>query len=465
MDRDVFNGCGSVTIYCEALSMPCKWDCLWNSSFGPVVWGYAGEFGITEDGFKYAVCKDKSGSEYIYITGYDVNRSHNYYNDLSIPEDILVGDKEMPVKFISEYAFRDCSSLRSLVIPSSVTSIGDRAFKDCKNLTSITIPGSVTSIKGYLFYGCDNLSSITISDGVTTIEEYAFRGLQSLASITIHASVTSIGDHAFQGCKSLTSIAIPGSVTSIGREAFSGCDSATIYCDVSSKPKGWDILWNSSARPVVWGYTGESGVTKDGFKYAVSKDQNGNESICIIGYDSTGYHGYYEDLSIPRSILVGSKKTPVKFISNGAFLGCNRLRSIIVPGSISSIGNAAFSNCINLSKITISEGVSSIGSAAFYNCISLKSITIPSSVTLIESCVFGKCKSLTSITIPDSVTSIGNFAFAETGLASITIPDSVTSIWDAAFFNCPFLKSVTIPSSVTLIGNHVFDIKTTVLRE
>lgn len=226
MDRDVFNGCDSVTIYCKALSMPCEWDCLWSSSFGPVVWGYAGECGITKDGFKYAVSKDQNGNESIYITGYDVNKSHSYYNDLSIPECILVGNKEIPVKFISEYAFRNCS-LESLVIPSGVTSIGDSAFQDCENLTSITIPGSVTSIKGCLFYGCDNLCSITISDGVTTIEERAFEGLQSLASITIHASVTSIGDHAFQGCKSLTSITIPDSVTSIGNDAFF-CVKATI---------------------------------------------------------------------------------------------------------------------------------------------------------------------------------------------------------------------------------------------
>ena len=329
-----------------------------------------------------------------------------------------------------------------------------------ENVTEVNIPKTVTvdgkklevkSIDSYAFCNCNHLKSITIPDGVTLIGKGAFCNCENLTTITIPGSVTSIGWEAFKYCKSLTSITIPGSVTSIGRGAFRGCDSVTIYCEALSRPCKcdslwtceWDSLWSWSFGPVVWGYAGECGITKDGFKYAVSKDQNGNESIYIIGYDSTGYHGYYKALSIPRSILVGSKNTPVKFISNGAFRGCDRLRSIVVPGSISSIGNAAFSNCINLSKITISEGVSSIGSAAFYNCISLKSITIPSSVTLIESCVFGKCKSLTSI----------------------TIPDSVTSIWDAAFFNCPFLKSVTIPSSVTLIGNHVFDIKTTVLRE
>ena len=70
-------------------------------------------------------------------------------------------------------------------------------------------------------------------------------------------SVTSIGYEAFSGCSSLTTVTIPGSVTSIGRSVFSDCTSLTIYCEVASAPSGWSSDWNSSSRPVVWGYTGE----------------------------------------------------------------------------------------------------------------------------------------------------------------------------------------------------------------
>lgn len=46
---------------------------------------------------------------------------------------------------IGDYAFTDCKSLVSLVIPNSVK-IGYRAFENCSALETITIPNSVTSI-------------------------------------------------------------------------------------------------------------------------------------------------------------------------------------------------------------------------------------------------------------------------------------------------------------------------------
>lgn len=45
-------------------------------------------------------------------------------------------------------AFIGYSSLRSIIIPDSVTEIGTEAFAGCDSLTSIVIPEGVTTIEG-----------------------------------------------------------------------------------------------------------------------------------------------------------------------------------------------------------------------------------------------------------------------------------------------------------------------------
>ena len=119
------------------------------------------------------------------------------------------------------------TSVTSVVIPSSVTSIGVYAFGGCHRLTAIYISNSVTSIGSFAFYGCTGLTSITIPNSVTSIGRSAFNGCTALASVTIGNSVTSIGETAFERCTGLTSITIPNSVTSIGNGAFTGCTSLT----------------------------------------------------------------------------------------------------------------------------------------------------------------------------------------------------------------------------------------------
>ena len=75
------------------------------------------------------------------------------------------------------------TSLKSIIIPDSVTRIAWKTFAECSSLTSITIPNSVTRIASDAFSGCTGLTSITIPDSVTEISYDAFYGCSSLTDV------------------------------------------------------------------------------------------------------------------------------------------------------------------------------------------------------------------------------------------------------------------------------------------
>ena len=66
---------------------------------------------------------------------------------------------------IGSAAFRECSSLTAISIPSSVTTIGNSTFYGCSSLTSVTIKGSVTNTGMSLFSACSNLIEIIVENG------------------------------------------------------------------------------------------------------------------------------------------------------------------------------------------------------------------------------------------------------------------------------------------------------------
>ena len=218
-------------------------------------------------------------------------------------------------KIICDRAFVDCKSLRSIVIPDGITSIGYGAFSGCKSLADIVIPDSVSSIGNCAFEGCKSLCSLVIPDSVTSIGEGAFYDCKSLISIVIPDSVTSIGRGAFSGCTSLTNIAIPDGVTSIGDCAFCGCESLSNI------------------------------VIPDSVTSIEDSAFNGCESL--------------------NSVVIPDGVTS---IGESAFLGCGSLTNIAIPDGVTSIGDCAFLGCGSLTNIAIPDSVTSIGYCAFDGC-------------------------------------------------------------------------------------------------
>lgn len=153
---------------------------------------------------------------------------------------------------ISQYAFCNCTPLKSITIPDSVLSIGHWAFQNCTKLNSISLPDSVKSIGDGAFYGCTNLKRVTIGDSIERISWNAFDECIKLKFFlyedvkylgnnnnpyialissydpdilfcTIHPQTKIIADSAFKGCRHLMDVIIPNTVKSIGDGAFEKC--------------------------------------------------------------------------------------------------------------------------------------------------------------------------------------------------------------------------------------------------
>lgn len=115
-----------------------------------------------------------------------------------------------PVTGMKMQAFIECTSLKSVSMPESMTWIGDSAFAGCTGLEQVEFSPNLTTIGPNSFYACNGLTSVGIPDKVTSIGSLAFFGCLKLESITIPASVTTLDSTFVFGCTNLKKIEFKG---------------------------------------------------------------------------------------------------------------------------------------------------------------------------------------------------------------------------------------------------------------
>lgn len=103
-----------------------------------------------------------------------------------IPDTVKVGGVICKVSEISVNAFKDDTTLKTVIIGKNVKVIGNTAFYGCKNLAKVSGAGAIVQIGDRAFYNCMALSGIVLPSTVTSIGKQAFYNCRNLKSITIN---------------------------------------------------------------------------------------------------------------------------------------------------------------------------------------------------------------------------------------------------------------------------------------
>lgn len=151
---------------------------------------------------------------------------------------------------IGKMAFYGTQALKSIDIPSTVTSIGESAFADCFSLEKIEL-GQIASLGQNTFARCSSLETAkiqgspdviyppnmfgtwgsghsaaplkTLEIGAGEIQFDLSRQKDSIETVVLGDGVTEIPAHFAAGCTKLTSVSLPDALTSVPAYAFNGC--------------------------------------------------------------------------------------------------------------------------------------------------------------------------------------------------------------------------------------------------
>ena len=316
--------------------------------------------------------------------------SHHVYRDNVLPD----------------YAFRDCSSLQSVILPTSITRIGHRAFfPNSLWLSTLEVPEGVTSI-GILsfadYFDRENGVTLILPSTLQRIENGAFSGCGFECELNLSDDVTYIGERAFEDCHHFYgTFHLPSKLTSLSGRMFSGLGDT-------------------------W---------KETQKYAF----NGS-------------------LELPQGIT--------DIPGNAFSINFKERISLFIPQGVRTIGDYAFSN-MKFSSLSLPDGLEYIGDGAFTPktlCIYAQRreqclpcpIQLPSTLKTIGNACFFGCGIEGELTIPAQVPVIGEKAFSTNFLTKVMCTGQLEEIGSEAFADNNELTHVVLPRYLDVIGNRAF---------
>ena len=213
-----------------------------------------------------------------------------YYgkSELKIPSYISINGTEYPVAVIGPDSFMG-SEINSVKIPETVREIQSRAFQSSK---ITTVSWSNNSLLSYIcdgaFRDCTLLRNFTAPDGTRYIGNDAFMNCRMVAGMDIPDSVKILGSRAFYNCVKLSGISIGSGITEIKDYTFA-------YC----------VMLDNVYLP---------------------------SQITVIGTEAFA--------NCRMLSYIDTNK--IQTIGDGAFMSCDKLKSMVLNDGLESLGKDAF---------------------------------------------------------------------------------------------------------------------------
>lgn len=431
-----------------------------------------------------------SGTEKLSSSGGYVFAHCENLAEINIPES---------VKWIQNYSFLNCKSLRTIDLNVANGQLGEAAFAHCESLETVTLCADLKTLPSKAFIYCYSLSDIHTAGAtgetanvadlsqITSFGSNAFQHCTGLKKVTLStdSSFTALSNYLFDGCSALEEVTLPNQLTYLGTYTFrnSGLKKVRI-------PDGVSVL-GSSATNLYPSLTTQVGVF-DGCTKLTNLDLNNVirigglafrncpltevadtldlskvEEFCTGAFAGTGLKQVNLSGVLLKSTGTSAKNPPMGF-GNGS---SNRTTLLT-----NSDNEGVFENCTQLTKVTFSNqtGTFAFGSGAtsktvkvefgaqmFKGCTALESVEMPASAVTFADQTFYGCSALKEIKNTDKkeITSFGNYTFAGcTSLEAIDFSEATAkSITTGMFDGCTKLADVKLNTGeITSIGSSAF---------
>ena len=391
------------------------------------------------------------------------------------------------VNVINDYAFYGFNSLKTISLPSSLTTIGASSFDKCDNLIfneydNAYYLGNATNNYMVLFKAKDsNIESCNVHENAFYIYKNAFLNCTNLKSFEIKENIKYVGKDILKGCSSLESL----TVAFTGEDRDSNAELGYLFGKVSysgSYLADTDYYIPNTLNTVTFNTTKVKSDELNGYTSL-------NEVILADSVKSIGSRAFANCGAIKLNIPSSIESIGIEFIQNttmskyyiyedGLYIGNEQDKYLILyqmypdrnPYHFEVNENTkfiySFSNKISnqvLTEIVIHANVKGI-LHNFDETPTLQRVYYKGSMDDWSQITFNQSKNnpmsvatefyvdengyneVTSINISSNITQIRNYAFyGFDNVTSITIPDSVTSLGYGVFGQCNKLEELTIP--------------------